>query len=352
MSWLFIPSCDVSTYLAESGAYHLVSASGAKLSATVKSTHTPPGFSSRTWQKVISMLPRYGVTLRPSEHPNLPPSAPSTLSPGDFPARTSVTPARDRASSKGKPAADSSLKSCELLTWFDPDSFSWRTCQRCLLEDWESFSGSWPASGTMRNGSVYRRHKSEPIIEDCGGGAWPTPSVCGNYNRKGASATSGDGLATAVQMWLTPTVADTFTGHLQSSQQKDGSMHSVNLSQAVQMWTTPRASDHKASDRNDETKFSLTEAVKYWPTPKGSPSGPDYARMNRAESGGDDLATAVAREMLPTPKSRDWKVQTQRGKHAPQDSLCNQPGIVGGQLNPTWVEWLMGYSLGWTALDV
>jgi hypothetical protein len=34
---------------------------------------------------------------------------------------------------------------------------------------------------------------------------WPTPTVCGNYNRKGASATSGDGLATAVKMWPTPT---------------------------------------------------------------------------------------------------------------------------------------------------
>ncbi|NCC91368.1 MAG: DNA (cytosine-5-)-methyltransferase [Spirochaetia bacterium] len=35
---------------------------------------------------------------------------------------------------------------------------------------------------------------------------WPTPSVCGNYNRKGASATSGDGLATAVgnHLWRTP----------------------------------------------------------------------------------------------------------------------------------------------------
>ncbi len=39
-----------------------------------------------------------------------------------------------------------------------------------------------------------------------GGKFWPTPSVCGNYNRKGASATSGDGLATAVssQLWRTP----------------------------------------------------------------------------------------------------------------------------------------------------
>ena len=28
---------------------------------------------------------------------------------------------------------------------------------------------------------------------------WPTPTVCGNYNRKGASETSGDGLATALR---------------------------------------------------------------------------------------------------------------------------------------------------------
>lgn len=24
---------------------------------------------------------------------------------------------------------------------------------------------------------------------------------------------------------------------------------------------------------------------------------------------------------------------------------------VGGQLNPTWVEWLMGFPLGWTDLN-
>ena len=34
---------------------------------------------------------------------------------------------------------------------------------------------------------------------------WPTPTVCGNYNRKGASASSGDGLATAMLKWTTPT---------------------------------------------------------------------------------------------------------------------------------------------------
>jgi hypothetical protein len=43
---------------------------------------------------------------------------------------------------------------------------------------------------------------------------WPTATVCGNHNRNGASATSGDGLATAVnqavkaKMYPTPTVQD------------------------------------------------------------------------------------------------------------------------------------------------
>ena len=41
---------------------------------------------------------------------------------------------------------------------------------------------------------------------------WPTPTVCGNHNRKGASATSGDGLATAVKAFATPTARDWKSG--------------------------------------------------------------------------------------------------------------------------------------------
>lgn len=44
----------------------------------------------------------------------------------------------------------------------------------------------------------------EPTTERGEGSLWPTPSVCGNYNRRGLSENSGDGLATAVKMWPTP----------------------------------------------------------------------------------------------------------------------------------------------------
>jgi hypothetical protein len=89
-------------------------------------------------------------------------------------------------------------------------------------------------------------------------GLWPTPTVCGNYNRKGASATSGDGLATAVRMWPTPT----------------------------------------------------------------SVSGNQVGRL---DEWGGSRSRAVMKTLV-----------------TPQE-LC-------GALNPTWVEWLMGWPLGWTDL--
>jgi hypothetical protein len=61
------------------------------------------------------------------------------------------------------------------------------------------------------------------------------------------------------------------------------------------------------------------------------------------------------RNLWATPKARDWKGQSQRGIHASMDALPNMDRgdgkPVGGKLNPTWVEWLMGWPLGWTDCD-
>jgi DNA-cytosine methyltransferase len=46
------------------------------------------------------------------------------------------------------------------------------------------------------------------VVARGGGAMWPTPSVCGNHNRKGASKNSGNGLATAVLFWPTPQAHD------------------------------------------------------------------------------------------------------------------------------------------------
>lgn len=84
-------------------------------------------------------------------------------------------------------------------------------------EDSELFCETWPKWGIVLDGHAMELPMLERHINESECSLWPTASVCGNYNRKGASATSGDGLDTAVKK-----------------------MHSVNLSQAVN-WPTPRA---------------------------------------------------------------------------------------------------------------
>jgi len=52
---------------------------------------------------------------------------------------------------------------------------------------------------------------------------------------------------------------------------------------------------------------------------------------------------------LPTPTVNDSK-----NNGGPAQLLRNTPGlsaVVGGSLNPMWVEWLMGYRCGWTELE-
>ncbi len=60
------------------------------------------------------------------------------------------------------------------------------------------------------------------------------------------------------------------------------------------------------------------------------------------------LAGAVMVSTYPTPNARDYKGAPgagcrERGGH--QSSL--PAAIPGGQLNPRWVEWLMGWPIGW-----
>lgn len=132
-----------------------------------------------------------------------------------------------------------------------------------------------------------------------------------------------------VRMWPTPTVADTFTSKMKSTQQKAGSMHSVNLSDAVQLWPTPSASDR---GRQAITPI-LTKngTIKH----KNRQGGQSQARL-------DQVAALFA-----TPCARDFRTG-QCGRWEERKHTQNLNDQIGGQLNPQWVEWLMGFPAGWT----
>jgi hypothetical protein len=99
------------------------------------------------------------------------------------------------------------------------------------------------------------------------------------------------------------------------------------------------------------------------PTPKAADGerGRDKARV-RPDTKGRELATAVRDRMLPTPTTRDWKDGSQQ---ACQNVKAN--GLLGREihqaagsiptgeatyLNPSFVEEMMGFPVGWTALKL
>jgi hypothetical protein len=55
------------------------------------------------------------------------------------------------------------------------------------------------------------------------------------------------------------------------------------------------------------------------------------------------------REQLPTPQARDYRSGQQSRWDDPERSR-NLNDKIGGKLNPQWVEWLMGWPIGWTDL--
>ncbi len=84
----------------------------------------------------------------------------------------------------------------------------------------------------------------------------------------------------------------------------------------------------------------------------------NYNRKGLTAKSGDGLATAVyrleqlEREQFPTPTKRDWrsgKTKQTYGNSRPLSEAVATPQC--GTLNPAWVEWLMGFPIGWTELE-
>jgi hypothetical protein len=100
-----------------------------------------------------------------------------------------------------------------------------------------------------------------------------------------------------------------------------------------------------------------------WPTPTTQENEHPNAIWNEkwrrvAPSGvthGMNLADAV--QMWPTPVANDAKNPYARVREFSQSTMLGEalvkadPSTAGGKLNPMWVEWLMGFPLGWTDLE-
>lgn len=99
----------------------------------------------------------------------------SILSAADSRAKTSALPEAARDCPESGLASGQSI--AESFASFDPMSSSWRTSQLSLFGGLTLFSETWPASGSMRNGRVYRRAPWVRHMCDSDCSLWPTPTA-------------------------------------------------------------------------------------------------------------------------------------------------------------------------------
>lgn len=108
----------------------------------------------------------------------------STSSREDSRVRTCPPPesARD---SRTVSAADCGASSRESFAWYDPATSSWRTLQGSFQWSSDAFSGTWPRSGSMRNGRCSAHPTQAPRTDasESSFSPWPTPNAHDHGNR-------------------------------------------------------------------------------------------------------------------------------------------------------------------------
>ena len=141
------------------------------------------------------------------------------------------------------------------------------------------------------------------------------------------------------------------------------SSHSMNLADTVRLWATPNTMDYlpqrspealirqATTTRKGRTRPAnlreqvCPETAALWPTPTSRDYKDGSAKECQNVPVNGLLGRAVHQNRLLTTPTASDAVGTHGGGNS--RSLRTD---AGGQLNPAWVEWLMGYPAGWTEL--
>ena len=238
------------------------------------------------------------------------------------------------------------------------ESSIWHSTQ-CFL--------TWRAKDTPHGHFLYRLQVSMPRTSDTGQRLWPTPKAAIRGDCPSERKRRSPDLSAAVRMFPTPTAQD-FKHRGPNSRQQ-------GLPEMVRMFTTPTASD--TADRipgnpivtihgtirhrnraGGQSQMTLSQVAKMYPTPTAQDARNSTFPESQIER--DSLVGELMRERYATPQARDYRTgQAKRWKNSERSRNLNDQIAAGenrmevgsGQLNPAWVEWLMGFPIGWTELS-
>ena len=295
-----------------------------------------------------------GAVLRPSTPTCEPSPATSTqrllFSPEDSHASLSVFPGSEQAR---KMTASSGRRWFPLLKLSGPLGLLARMCLESSRWNSTVVFLTWNGSATPAGRSLFRLVPSEPSTDENECGLWPTARSRDwkGQTQRGQYAPM-DALPNAVAMWPTPRAAEAGADFAKLDRSKTG----ISLPTAAALWPTPRSgkttdeTEEAWTRRRDKGQVStppLTLAVKMWRSPTVGMLNADRARdpdygKRKAEKG-QTITLADQVRMYPTPDAGAAK-----GRGA---SSAENRTRLGGSLNPTWVEALMGFPPGWTEIN-
>lgn len=179
----------------------------------------------------------------------------------------------------------------------------------------------------------------------------PTPTVFGNGNRSEYGGKSGDGLDTAVKRagavsapWPTPTCAGLDGGSNSRRAARARGRYIEGAGAKSATWPTPKCRDCAPTSRNQKPRDDLKCAVEM-----GATKSHLYPTVGTQTMGGCSGSFAKLKKLEEaghlTPQERRAMSSHIRGGKDPDNANC-------GLLNPDWVEWLMGWPLGWTDIAI
>jgi hypothetical protein len=317
-----------------------------------------------------------------------------------FPVRTFPVQEKERESKENEAPCGNTWQ--ESSAKFDLASSSWKTHQCLWEEDLPSSSLILPKWGMMRSGVLWERITPPLLTSGTESGSWPTPTrndaVGGipKIERESlfhfARGSGGDQAPASWESeekrqvkWPNPCARD-HKGVSGSGRQAKRGNPQDTLCNAVagRMWPTPDCRGFtndgslqmlakKAESREEWSAMGFRKGrgakERLWPTPsahKQTASGDlvnadgtpwDGESKPHSKKTGKPVQTALLDrvKMFPTPGANEDSYRlagnSQQsnglGAMARREALEQDP-VSGGQLNPTWVEWLMGWPLGWT----
>lgn len=170
---------------------------------------------------------------------------------------------------------------------------------------------------------------------------WPTPAASrGGYNQSdspGAKIRPSIRTLAVTNQWPTPQARDHRSGETASDYG-----NSRPLNEAATWWATPAAHERAQDPRQVDHGAQLANQAAMWATPNTGESRSGHGRRGSPRDPSD-----------PRQSARDLEVQAARCSHpGPRTAEDGLPlSLQTRRLNPRFVEWLMGFPIGWTAFD-